>query len=487
MKPEHGVYRHLFLLLALFLLVLNTSCRLGQGVSPTAAPATAAAEISDLGPGIPDVNGEILFQDDFQDGQPDGWTINGAWYIQQADDLYYFTASSLGGAWVTAGTSWSGYLYHAGVRLESGSLFLSTNMTQAGRYLLLLRADGMYLLREQPEDNFVSLAETGPITTGIGHSVSIANQSGHLQVYIDQVLWMDYTDPEPITVGTVGVAVQDNSSVAVDNILVMQLNTPLPSGVVQAPPVAASAPEPEEIIPESGGGLAISEIGSESEPENENEPGPAGLADIQISNISMLPDPLSQNQPMTVAVTVLNAGNADAGAFNVRWYPEGANFVGCSWDVPSLAAGEGVDLSCGYQGYPNSGTFNWGVSADADDEIAESDEGNNDRSGDLVVEPAAIVEPGDLPPAPTDCAVLLTGATEISLGWGWPYDNALTDGFRIYQGTTSLEASTPDGTWRSWNIPNLDPGTQYHFDVRAFNAAGESPVDACAVDATTSP
>jgi hypothetical protein len=33
-------------------------------------------------------------------------------------------------------------------------------------------------------------------------------------------------------------------------------------------------------------------------------------------------------------------------------------------------------------------------------------------------------------------------------------------------------------------LTNLRAGVQYHFDVRAYNAAGESRVDACNVDVT---
>jgi hypothetical protein len=36
-------------------------------------------------------------------------------------------------------------------------------------------------------------------------------------------------------------------------------------------------------------------------------------------------------------------------------------------------------------------------------------------------------------------------------------------------------------------IGNLALSTHYHFDVRAFNMAGESQVDACFVDPVTNP
>jgi hypothetical protein len=49
----------------------------------------------------------VLFQDDFQDGQPDNWQITSSWYVQQAGDIYNFSAAGRGGAWVPAGYNWS--------------------------------------------------------------------------------------------------------------------------------------------------------------------------------------------------------------------------------------------------------------------------------------------------------------------------------------------------------------------------------------------
>lgn len=167
---------------------------------------------------------------------------------------------------------------------------------------------------------------------------------------------------------------------------------------------------------------------------------------------------------------------------NVRWYSEGANFVGCSWDIFGLPAGETVDMVCSYQGYPRAGTFNWGVSVAADHEITESDERINEQSGDIVINPVVVQEP---PSEPTNCSVSSTGQTSVVITWA-SFDDASREGFRIYQGTTSLETTVgPDEVMVT--IGNLAPSTQYHFDVRAFNGAGESPVDAWSVYPVTNP
>jgi hypothetical protein len=88
--------------------------------------------------------------------------------------------------------------------------------------------------------------------------------------------------------------------------------------------------------------------------------------------------------------------------------------------------------------------------------------------------------PAQILPAPTNCQATQIDTNTIRVEWQFAGQAA---GFRIYQGKTSLEATVGTSA-RSWSISNLPPGVQHHFDVRAFNASGESRVDACNVDTT---
>ena len=93
--------------------------------------------------------------------------------------------------------------------------------------------------------------------------------------------------------------------------------------------------------------------------------------------------------------------------------------------------------------------------------------------------------PGSVPVSPpTNCTWQSASAsTIVELEWEHPSTKEI-DGFRIYQGTTSLELEVGSNVmWAA--IENLEPGTQYHFDVRAIKGSVESVADACFVDATT--
>ena len=348
---------------------------------PTAAPGPTATQpqAQSTHPAmleLPVDGGIILFADDFQDGQSDNWETSG-WDVEQNGDLYYLGATGRGWAWVPAGHDWSNYIFHAGVRLETGVLFLSMNLTQAGRYLLRMDQDGTYLIREQPVGNVAILAQTGPLSMHAPHSVVLASQDGRLLMYVDGSLWIDYTDTAPITQGTIGISSLDGSRVVVDNIVAAEYAGPLPAGVIEAPPVVApdtlTVEDLEQELAESP--LAEIEAPEELEPL---QPPEGALPDLVAGNVSWSPDPVLQGQPFQVVIEVANRGLAPAGAFTVRLHYHSATGVpDCSADFPGLAPEEDGMAFCNSVSNAQPGTSPTEFTVDVENEITESDEANN--------------------------------------------------------------------------------------------------------------
>ena len=133
--------------------------------------------------------------------------------------------------------------------------------------------------------------------------------------------------------------------------------------------------------------------------------------------------------------------------------------------------------------YAQPGDHIFEVEADNRHLLTESNENNNTKSWTITVKGQTGGQ-GQPPPAPTNCRTRIptSGTGQIYIDW----DIGATsprDGFRIYQGRTSLE-KTVGASEHSVLLTGLTAGVQYHFDVRAYNASGESRVDACAVDVT---
>jgi len=272
----------LFIELALLVLGSLTGCgarRRAVMATATAQALTATAMAQPpvaTAPAVsaPGAAGVILFQDDFQDGQPDGWQITTAWYVQQEGNTYYFGSSGQGGAWVPGGGSWSDYEFQSTVRVTAGGVMLSYRLTHEGRYLLHLREDGLYLTKEYPKGNYTTLTQTAAPSLSAWHQVSVVGYGGHLQVYVDRMLQLDYTDPSPLLQGTIAVATLEGSQAAVDDVLVTRLTAALPTPGPMALPVTV-APPPVPLPVEAG--LPLEEV-----PPLEEVTPPASVAGLPV-------------------------------------------------------------------------------------------------------------------------------------------------------------------------------------------------------------
>lgn len=440
-------------------------------VEAPAAVASVAEQSQAVGVALtlsnPGDSGVFLFTDDFQDGAPDNWETTGAWYVVQSGDVYVFAATGQGGAWVPSGHNWSNYYFHAGVRIDSGALFLSINLTQEGRYLLRLDPEAVYLFKEQPAENFIQLAQTGPLSTGVGHSVVIATQNGHIQVYVNKQLWIDYTDTPPITTGTIGVSSLEGSRVGVDNVYVLQINGNLPEGTVSAPPVALAEPITVEEVAAEAAELPIVDVEVDEEPEALLEEG--ALPDLVADGVVFTPAPVLQGQAFQAVFYVSNFGNAPAGAFTARLHFHAATgLVDCTADFPVMQPGETQVAFCNQVTNADPGTSPTEYTVDIEGEIVESDETNNLQTPTFEVvagdqgngsEDEADDNGGGLLASPIDCTAEAISASQVRIYWDMPDDLGSHLGFRVYQAVESLEVELSGSDFWSVVIENLAPNT----------------------------
>ena len=365
------------LFFALITLLLAT---LACGKSQEAAPIVAEQVVEDSAEVVQPAaaqEGDILFQDNFQDGQPDGWNITSAWYVQQSGDAYAFESSGSGGAWVPTGGNWSNYAYQSSIRLDAGSLLLGFNLTQSSRYILRLDEAGLYLIKESPAKNYTVLAQTGPVSPGEWHQLEIRTYQGHIQVYVEQSLWVDYTDTAPLPNGTIAVTAQEGSQVAVDNVLITKIG-PLSTDIVQAPPPMEGQPD-LDMNSENNGGLTLDEI------DIVDEPG-TGQPDLVVLEATFDPAHVISGQPFTANYVIQNQGDAAAGVFTLLWKFHEATGIGvCSWDYDSLGAGETVWGGCTKTTNAQPGESPTTLTVDFEGEVPESNESNNILSPTLYV------------------------------------------------------------------------------------------------------
>ena len=444
--------------------------------------------------------GEILFQDDFQDGSPDGWDITSGWDVQQAGDVYTFEASGSGGAWVPEGSNWNNYAYQAAARLDAGSLLLSFGLNQSGRYMVRMDEAGLFLIKESPSKKYTVVKQTGPVTLGEWHRMDLRAYNGHIQVYVDDQLWVDYTDSAPFSQGSIAVTAQNGSRVAVDDVLVTK--TPqLSEGIVQAPApldleVEMDMGEGSQVVvePDAGdqaseeqkGAQAQDQVDEQDDQQGEDQAQAGGLPDLVVVNAYFDPDQVGKREQFLANFEISNQGNAPSGAFTLLWKFHAATGISvCSWDYDGLEPGETVWGGCPRTTNAQPGQSPTSLTVDINSEIAESDENNNQLTPPLVV--AAADGGGDqgqgeaeLPDFTPIAIELLSDNHSIrcdvkNLGPGDAPAGAkirLTIGGR--DSGTEILGAIPVGGTNSVVFAGLDIPTEHEMQVHCYANIGET-------------
>jgi subtilase family serine protease len=109
--------------------------------------------------------------------------------------------------------------------------------------------------------------------------------------------------------------------------------------------------------------------------------------DLYVSEFSLTPSTPVKGRAVAVRIGVYNQGTAPSGAFTVEWWP-GENYTrpALTWRVDSLRARGGRILNGTYDGYPSFyARIATKAVVDTRGEVAEEDEGNNERTMNIRV------------------------------------------------------------------------------------------------------
>ncbi len=108
----------------------------------------------------------------------------------------------------------------------------------------------------------------------------------------------------------------------------------------------------------------------------------ARLPDLAVESVSFAPDPFVIGQSAVVTVVVVNQGQGAAGPFGVSWLNNTqARAASCGWQVNGLGPGQRQTLQCTISGneYSQPGQYTTRTIVDVSQQVAESNEGNNER------------------------------------------------------------------------------------------------------------
>ncbi len=448
---------------------------------PTTEPDVELAEEPEAQVGtwmeLPD---QFIFFDNFQDGTADHWMVTSGWAVQQYGQYYTFDTVQKGLSLIKGGGRWQNYILRGQVLLQEGTAAFNIYVSQAGRYLLVYNADGLYIVKEDfITGELIPLAKTDPPALGRWHWMGIAVLNGQIQAGFDSVLLMDVSDPHPLTQGTAGVGAAENSHIRVDNISITQLENPLltPGELAQTEDFQL----PEEIAHMSDVPVAdFVETETEDNPEEnveeeeqgtQEEAAPASGADLCVKSVA-IPKPWTAGAPLNVTINIQNLGPEAAGAFTLVWFPLGDGVVGKSWDIDGLGAGELLTLEYPFEGYREAGAVTWEVLVDSETDIDDPQRQNNTRSGTMTISESINANPS---------------ANMYIDYWGAPRTSQVGETYEAFVVIGNLGPDTSEtmiAAWHpfgddtigaSWEVAPLEPGetTILEFRFDGYTESGE--------------
>lgn len=144
----------------------------------------------------------ILFQDDFDDGNADGWDISGdgSWSVVNNEYLVEMgTGLDLHGFAVAGDPEWADFVLEVDIRGETGvdKLLMARYVDPENWYALNLRSDPFNDLTLSREENGThTILTTVPYPNAVGewYHLTWGFDKAQIQVYMDETLLIDYED-----------------------------------------------------------------------------------------------------------------------------------------------------------------------------------------------------------------------------------------------------------------------------------------------------
>ena len=163
---------------------------------------------------------EYAYQEDFEDGQAQDWTLDPSWQVIQDEGNYVLDGQ--GHTWARAAKVYDDYRLSFRLKVLNGQVHLNFRMNDTGRYFIGFNAQGSQLNKQYWPDTFLNdlARKSQGHTENEWHQIEIAGQGDTLTFIVDGNTEWTYTDPEPILVGGFAFETLDNSQVYIDDIKV---------------------------------------------------------------------------------------------------------------------------------------------------------------------------------------------------------------------------------------------------------------------------
>jgi photosystem II stability/assembly factor-like uncharacterized protein len=173
-----------------------------------------------------------LFNDNFDDGNADGWKFElmgsaAKWDVLNDNGNYFLHGEDHNWAQFFDNQPWGNYYFESKIRLIEGGLHLNVRVTTNSRYYIGFHQGGVNLNKDYANgDRFNLATKDKNFVAGIWHTVKIFCLNELIRIYVDDNLEIEFADENPILGGSVAIETNPGSKIEADDLLVF--GEPLP-------------------------------------------------------------------------------------------------------------------------------------------------------------------------------------------------------------------------------------------------------------------
>jgi len=205
--------------------------------TPTRTPTSTITP----SPTLPPCRYGVWLCEDFNDGKAQFWSLDGYWVIRDnvlnGSEHYFATLNEY---------NWDDHRVTFDLNINAGTIHLnyrsSPGQNGINRYFIGVDQNGINLNRQNNEVFTSLIYKEFYYPPNQWHRMEIAGWGGHLRIYVDGQMQIEYVDHDYIRSGTISFETLDHSSAQIDNIEV------LPAG--DEPPVESLSQPPGIIYPD---------------------------------------------------------------------------------------------------------------------------------------------------------------------------------------------------------------------------------------------
>ena len=164
----------------------------------------------------------VLFQDDFNSGNSDQWSLAPGWSMELDGDNSILNGEGHVWANLAQTYNWNDFRLQFRLKIITGNLHVNYRSCNVGRYFVWFDQSGIMISKQYWPDVFLNglqISKT-PIPTGIWQSIEIMGSGPNIKVLVNGETRIDFTDSSPLLNGTIAFE-SLSGRVQIDDVLVL--------------------------------------------------------------------------------------------------------------------------------------------------------------------------------------------------------------------------------------------------------------------------